>query len=106
MEVNKWNTESRAFECYEEQSKDFDVKLNPVKSRWEKDKKQVAKLPENVSQRDIRCAFVTRRDSKQIIESIYEDFYDDKEIAYINVCKFLEKIQNDNKWIELWKRLK
>lgn len=106
LEVNKWNTQNRAFECYEEQSKDFYVKLNPVKSRWEEDKKQMIKLPKDVSQRDIRCAFVTRRDSKQIIESIYEGFYNDKEIAYTNICRFLEKIQNDNMWVELWNKLK
>ena len=64
------------------------------------------KLPKDVSQRDIRCAFVTRRDSKQIIESIYEGFYNDKEIAYTNICRFLEKIQNDNMWVELWNKLK
>lgn len=105
LDVHRWNLESQAFEKFEEQSKEFAVELPQVRSRWT-NPPRTSQLPPSITKRDIRCRFAERRDTKRIIEKIYKDLYDEKETAYINSRLFLAKIQEDDRWIDLWDEIK
>lgn len=75
-------------------------------SRWENTSIPLQpKLPEGITIREIRVKFVSRPDNKRIINSVYHDFFDETQTSHTNNVNFLKKINEDNKWIELWNKM-
>jgi len=104
--VNRWNDATNKFEDDNGSSKEFDVKINNNLSRWENTPIPLQpKLPEGITIREIRVKFVSRPDNKRIINSVYHDFYDETQTSHTNNVNFLKKINEDNKWIELWSKM-
>lgn len=106
LRVNRWNDTTKKFEDDKEASKEFDVEINTNLSRWENTSFPLQpKLPAGVTKREIRVRFVNRPDVKRIINSIYHDYFDEKQTSHTNNVNFLKKINEDNKWIELWNKM-
>ena len=106
LKVNRWNDSTKNFEIDNDSSKEFDVEISSNSSRWENAPAPILpKLPDGVTIRDIRVKFVSRLDTKRIINSIYHGFFDESQTAHTNNVNFLKKINEDNKWIELWNKM-
>ena len=106
LRVNRWNDATKKFEDDKKASKEFDVEINANPSRWENAPAPVQpKLPDGVTIRDIRVKFVSRLDTKRIINSVYHGFFDETQTSHTNNVNFLKKINEDNKWIELWNKM-
>ena len=106
LRVNRWNDDIKKFEDDDDSSKEFDVEMKTKSSRWENAPAPILpKLPDGVTIRDIRVKFVSRLDTKRIINSIYRGFFDESQTSHTNNVNFLKKINEDNKWIELWNKM-
>lgn len=106
LRVNRWNDATNKFEDDNGSSKEFDVEINNNLSRWENTPIPLQpKLPEGITIREIRVKFVSRPDNKRIINSVYHDFFDETQTSHTNNVNFLKKINEDNKWIELWSKM-
>lgn len=106
LRVNRWNDATKKFEDDDKSSKEFDVEIKNQSTRWENAPIPLqSKLPDGVTKREIRVRFVSRPDTKRIINSIYHEFFDEKQTSHTNNVKFLKKINEDNKWIELWNKM-
>lgn len=107
LRVNRWNDTTKKFEDDKDSSREFDIEINTNSSRWENTSVPLqAELPDSVTKREIRVKFVSRLDTKRIINSVYHDFFNEMQTSHTNNTKFLEKINEDNKWIELWNKMK
>lgn len=106
LRVNRWNDATKKFEDDNVSSKEFDVEINSNLSRWKNTPIPLQpKLPDGVTIREIRVKFVSRPDNKRIINSVYHNFFDEAQTSHTNNVNFLKKINEDNKWIELWSRM-
>lgn len=63
------------------------------------------KLPDGLSKRDVRHMFKQCLNSKEIIQKMYPQI-DCTCSAYTRNQVFLEKIREDNKWVELYNMIK
>lgn len=59
-------------------------------------------LPKGVTKRDVRLRFLQSINGKKIIEKMDASFYDESISYYFNLCRFLEKVRQENRWRELW----
>lgn len=92
----------------EEQSKPLKVTLKKHDG-W-KDCNKIAeaieqKLPDGLSKRDVRHMFKQCPNSKEIIKKMYPKI-DCTGSAYMRNQVFLEKIREDNRWVELYNMIK
>ena len=107
LRVNRWNEETKSFNEDRCLSKEFNVELNTNPSRWENMQTSIRQnLPDGVTKREIRIRFVNRLDNKYVINSIYHNFFDETQTSHTNNVNFLKAINEDNKWIELWNKMK
>lgn len=96
-----WNKNMCKFEEDGENSKSFDVVMNNI--RKSADKKPT--LPENVTLRKIKMAYLDRSSRNVTINKIFKDFYEsDRSVSY-NDAKFMKEVKTQNKWAELWSLL-
>lgn len=106
LTVHKWNEDSVSFQNDEEASATFFIDVTE-QNRWaQRTEVESIELPKGVTKRHIRVKFIERRDGRQLIETFYPGLYDWKQTAYVNNQRFLEKIRLDNRWIELWNKIK
>ena len=106
LRVQKYDGEQ--FKKDEEQSKLFKVTLKKHDSWKDCNKTAEAieqKLPDGLSKRDVRHMFKQRPNSKEIIQKMYPQI-DCTGSAYMRNQVFLEKIREDNKWVELYNMIK
>ena len=106
LRVQKYDGEQ--FVKDEEQSKLFKVTLKKH-DRWKDGYKPVEavgqELPNGLSKRDVRHKFKQYPNSKEIIQKMYPQI-DCTGSAYMRNQIFLEKIREDNRWVELYNMMK
>ena len=106
LRVQKYDGEQ--FVKDEEQSKLFKVTLKKH-DRWKDGYKPVEvvgqELPNGLSKRDVRHKFKQYPNSKEIIQKMYPQI-DCTGSAYMRNQVFLEKIREDNRWVELYNMIK
>ena len=106
LRVQMYNGEQ--FVKDEEQSKPFKVTLKKH-DLWKDVNKPVAvieqRLPDGLSKRDVRHKFKQCPNSKEIIQKMYPQI-DCTGSAYMRNQVFLEKIREDNRWVELYNMIK
>ena len=106
LRVQKYDGEQ--FVKDEEQSKLFKVALKKHDG-WKDCYKPVEnvgqELPNGLSKRDVRHKFKQCPNSKEIIQKMYPQI-DCTGSAYMRNQVFLEKIREDNKWVELYNMIK
>lgn len=106
LESSRWNEGEDKFERFTEQTRQIDIEIPQPDGHWNANEPQCSKLPVGVSKRQIRCKFSTIRNKKSVIESLYKGLYDDNEVVYINIQNFFNRIQQENRWTELWDKIK
>lgn len=98
-------------ECFEEdvqQSKLFKIQLKRHNEWLKKSIQQIPseiKLPIGVTKRDVRHMFKEHPQSKEIIKKLYPNIECNCS-AYLRNQIFLEKIREDNRWVELYNIIK
>ena len=106
LRVQKYDGEQ--FVKDEEQSKLFKVTLKKHDG-WKDGYKPVEvvgqELPNGLSKRDVRHKFKQYPNSKEIIQKMYPQI-DCTGSAYMRNQVFLEKIREDNRWVELYNMIK
>lgn len=106
LRVQKYDGEQ--FVKDEEQSKLFKVTLKKHDG-WRDCNKTVEaieqNLPDGLSKRDVRHKFKQCPNSKEIIKRMYSQI-DCTGSAYMRNQVFLEKIREDNRWVELYNMIK
>lgn len=106
LRVQKYDGEQ--FVKDEEQSKLFKVTLKKHDGWKDCNKTAEAieqKLPDGLSKRDVRHMFKQCPNSKEIIQKMYPKI-DCTGSAYMRNQVFLEKIREDNRWVELYNMIK
>lgn len=106
LRVQKYDGEQ--FVKDEEQSKLFKVTLKKHDGWKDCNKPAIGieqKLPDGLSKRDVRHLFKQCPNSKEIIQKMYPQI-DCTGSAYMRNQVFLEKIREDNKWVELYNMIK
>lgn len=103
--VEKYNSESCEFEEVHEESKLFTVYLSkPHVDRWaEPAKKNQPELPQGVTIRKVRIAFLQLPSQKPYINKM--DQYDDSFSVSENCVRFLRKMEESGRMAELWNEL-
>lgn len=106
LKVEKYNSETLAFEEVEEESKSFTVNLSKLHvNRWAKStSKKQHELPDGLTLRKIRITFLQLPDQKHFINKM--DRYDDSCSMSENCVRFLKKMEDDGRMLELWNEVK
>lgn len=106
LNVRKYNGDT--FEEDKKQSKIFKIPLKihnvwnlPVKA---KEEIHDQKLPDGVTKRDVRHLFKENIHGKEIIKEMYPKI-DCNTSAYMRNQIFLEKVSEDNRWVELYNKI-
>ena len=61
---------------------------------------------EGVTKRNIRRKMIEKPSAKSIINKLKPGFYDENIPPYYNITRFMDEINKENKWVELWKEIK
>lgn len=106
LNVRKYNGDT--FEEDKNQSKIFKIPLR-VHNVWNlpvKAKEEIhgLKLPDGVTKRDVRHLFKENTHGKEIIKEMYPKI-DCNTSAYMRNQIFLEKVSEDNRWVELYNKI-
>lgn len=106
LRVEKYNSESGKFEDVQDESKLFTVSLTkPHVNRWaEPAKKKQPELPQGVTIRKVRIAFLQKPYQEIYINKM--DHYDDSISLNENCVRFLKKMEETGRMAELWSELK
>lgn len=107
LRVEKFNSNEERFEELDSESHEFDMPLNKHNNRWENEcveKRQIEVLPENISIRQIRLAFLQCPTRINIIKEYNE--YDEQKSVNENCVLFLKQMEDRGKLHELWNKLK
>lgn len=107
LRVEKFNSNEERFEELDSESLEFDMPLNKHNNRWENEcveKRQIEVLPENISIRQIRLAFLQCPTRINIIKEYNE--YDEQKSVNENCVLFLKQMEDRGKLHELWNKLK
>lgn len=105
LRVEKYNSESGEFEEVHEESKVFTVNLSkPHVDRWaEPAKKNQSDLPQGVTIRKVRIAFLQLPNQRHYINKM--DQYDDNFSLSENCVRFLRRMEESGRMAELWSEL-
>ena len=104
--VEKFNKET--FVHLKEESKTFEVKLkNNRENRWLNKQKmedmEVEKLPKGITKREVRYRFIQSPKATQIMKEF--DMYDKNKSLSANSVFFLNALEEQNRFVELWEKL-
>lgn len=104
LQVHYWN--GKRFEQDNDNSKSMNVKLLASSDRFDNSHiSDEQKLPEGVTQRDIRSMFKGCEDYQDIIESLYPGRFDTSTVRYRLNQSFLEQVRIDKRWLDLYYKL-
>ena len=105
LRVEKYDSESGKFEEVQEESKKFIVNLSkPHVDRWaEPAKKNQSDLPQGVTIRKVRIAFLQLPNQRHYINKM--DQYDDNFSLSENCVRFLRRMEESGRMAELWSEL-
>lgn len=102
MDVIAWN--GKKFEKDPKKSKPLSLQLK--KSQIETvQTRNISSLPQNVTKNQIRMRFLKYPLGEEVINDIAPDFYKDEIIDYINRLNFLEYVDENMMWNELWNKM-
>ena len=101
--VEKYNKDT--FKHHDTECKSFRIKLKKHQNRWQNKMEEVKEnnLPQGISKREIRFAFLRSPQNVQIMKSFGQ--YDEQRSNSANAVSFLNWIDDNNKMIDLWNKL-
>lgn len=103
--VEKYNKDT--FKHLDNECKPFQIKLKKKhQNRWQNKMEEVKEnnLPQGISKREIRFAFLRSPQNVQIMKGFGQ--YDEQRSNSANAVSFLNWIDDNNKMIELWNKLR
>lgn len=104
LKVEKFDSANRTFEEVKDESRTFQVSLSTHVDRWANNPvEKHADLPEGVTMRKIRIAFLQKSNQKSYIDRMAQ--YDVKCSMSENCVRFLKKMEEDGRMSELWEEL-
>jgi predicted phosphodiesterase len=104
LQVHVWN--GKSFQIDEEESKPYVIELKHNRWKGGLGFMQTATLPDGITKRDIRRRMIEKPSAKSIINKMKPGFYDENIPPYYNITRFMDEINKENKWVELWKEIK
>lgn len=102
--VEKYNKDT--FKHHDTECKSFRIKLKKHQNRWQNKMEEVKEnnLPQGISKREIRFAFLRSPQNVQIMKSFGK--YDEQRSNSANAVSFLNWIDENNKMTDLWNKLR
>ena len=104
LQVHVWD--GKNFQNDAEESKPYEIELKHNRWKGGVGFMQTTTLPEGVTKRDIRRKMIEKPSAKSIINKLKPGFYDENIPPYYNITRFMDEINKENKWVELWKEIK
>jgi len=102
--VEKYSSVSQTFEEVGNESKRFEICLKPHVDRWDKQSQDnLPVLPEGVTVRKVRIAFLQKPNQKYYIDKM--DKFDDSCSMSENCVRFLKRMEENGRLTELWNEL-
>lgn len=104
LRVERYDENNKEFVEIEEESKSFVLPLKKHESRWCKEKQTRVKpevFPEGVSDRTVKYKFLQIENPKAIMKRMNYS-YDENKSHNMNCIDFLNKMQSEQRMLELW----
>ena len=102
--VEQFDAEAKTFKKMQDESKDFVIALQKNVNRWNKDECELQPkeaLPQDITERTIKYRFLQLDNPKEIM--LQMDYsYDEEKSHNKNCILFLQKIQSEQRMLELW----
>lgn len=106
LRVEKFNEDTKEFVEMEAESKNFKLHLNKSANRWDAANQiQQGMLPKGITERTVKYKFLQLDNPKAIMRNLNYSYDEDKSHNK-NCIDFLNKMQSEQRMLELWNEIK